>query len=362
MSLQIRPNLDKSFSFNHDLSDANYHALKSWSRRAILPELYDSEDLDGFTLGQIRDLWTLIFLESQLLTRIEIHTDALFGSENDFSGFNYQLLISELVENFSRLLETDSCIVSKIISFLTFDESSQKSSLINSHFVKIGSERISILYWNVVSTNPNLLFSSALAKRSRRNIYENLIQKIEQRSVERIALAIQNAKYIVLKEKVLVDQENRKIRPDLIVYDPSTYQLLIVDYKHAIPPFNASEVANRLKDLDKWIEQVRRYLRFANKNRNIFQELGFETISKVDGLLLFRYPMAIPAPLEADITFGDWESLSVILSNTNPPSINEILRFYRSARDADQYTRNWKIDEEFIEVGTWTYKRPIIVA
>jgi hypothetical protein len=49
-------NLDKGFSFNHDLSDVNYHALRNWSRQSILPELEDTENLDGFTLGQIRDL------------------------------------------------------------------------------------------------------------------------------------------------------------------------------------------------------------------------------------------------------------------------------------------------------------------
>ncbi|MBD2078395.1 hypothetical protein [Leptolyngbya sp. FACHB-17] len=92
------------------------------------------------------------------------------------------------------------------------------------------------------------------------------------------------------------------------------------------------------------------------------KKLGFENISKVAGMLIFRYPMPIPASLEADITLGDWESLSVILNSANPASIDEILRFYRSARDADQCPQNWNIDEETIEVGAWTYKRPIIVA
>ncbi|MBD2078396.1 hypothetical protein [Leptolyngbya sp. FACHB-17] len=260
-------NLDKGLSFKHDLSDSNYRTLKNWSREAILPELEDSEDLDGFTLGQARDLWTLIFIESQVLTRLEIYSDVLFGSENSFSGFNYQLLISELVDDFSQALEIDSDVVSKIINFLTFDKSSQKSSLINSFFVKLGNERISLLLWNVVSTDPNLAFSSALAKRSRRNVYETLIQRIESTNVTRIAQALQNIEYVVLKEKMLVDQTQNKICPDLMIYDPLTYQLLIADYKHAIPPFGASEVVNRLKDLDKWIKQVRRYLNFAENNK-----------------------------------------------------------------------------------------------
>jgi len=207
------------------------------------------------------------------------------------------------------------------------------------------------------------MVASALAKRSRKRVYEALVNEIEKYNVVAIAAAFRHAGFVVLAQESLASGQGDSICPDIIIYEPATQQVLISDYKHALPPIGAGEVDNRLRDLDEWVDQVRRYLRFAAENRDAFMaKLGGGQISRVDGMLLFRWPLAIPGVLQEDITYSDWASLSVAVREVEGLAIKDILRFYRFPRDAEQTMRQWEVGEEHITVGEWTYRRPLVVS
>lgn len=348
--------------FENDFSHPNQIPIKQWTRLTILPELDDCENLNGFTIGDLRDFWACLFLECQLATRLENYVDNLIGPENDLGSIMLQGNLVEVAEYLAHSFKMDAKVVLEIINCLTFDESSQKPTLSNSPFIKTGCGTISLLCRLVVNIDPYIMIASALAKRSRKRIYEALIQKIEKANVIHMGKQFQNSGFIVFTEEVFTGNDNSKICPDLIVYDQETNQILIADYKHAIPPIGASEVGNRFRDLEKWKEQIRRYLQFFNKHREMIKgRLGWKSTVRIYGMLLFRWEMVIPVPIETDITYADWISLSVILQGIDKPKISEISKFFRLPRGVDQAACRWEVGEESIQVDKWTYRRPIII-
>jgi hypothetical protein len=275
----------------------------------------------------------------------------------------YQASEPELAAYFAQKYGLDDHALLSIIDCLAFDPRSSKSTVTNSPFVRTRCGMSSLLCRRVVTIDPNIMVASALAKRSRKRVYEALINEIEHHNVVEIAAAFRNAGFIVLTQERLENDQGHSICPDFIIYEPATEQVLISDYKHAIPPVGAGEVDNRLGDLDEWTDQVRRYLRFAENYRALFvARLGCGRVSRFDGMLLFRWPLAIPGVLQEDIIYGDWPSLSVAVRQVEGLAINHILRFYRLPRDAEQTLRQWRIGEERIHVGEWTYRRPLVVS
>jgi hypothetical protein len=349
--------------FDRHPSSADCSRIMEWARKSILPELDDHRDLAGFSLGQLRDFWAHLFVECQLVARLEDHVDEAVGPENDLGSVMYQGPEADLAEYFSKGFGLDSHAVLSIIDCLAFDPQAPKSTITNSPFVRTRCGTISLLCRRVVTLDPNLMVASALAKRSRKRIYESLINEIEQHNVIGIAAALRSAGFNVLAQVSVANDQGENICPDLIIYEPATKQVLILDYKHAIPPFGAGEVDNRLRDLDEWTGQVRRYLQFAEANRElILVRLACGQIASLDGMLLFRWPLAIPGVLQDDITYGDWASLSVAVRQVRGLAINDIRRFYRLPRDAEQTVRQWKVGEESVAVGEWTYRRPLVVS
>jgi hypothetical protein len=349
--------------FEHDSTDADFISVKGWARRAILPELQDCEDLEGFSLGELRDFWAYLFIECQLITRLELYVDHEIGPENDLGSILYQSSEKELADYFAKGYGMDNHTAASIIDCLCFDPKSTKSSLTNSPFIRTQCGTTSLLCRRVVTIDPDIMLSSALAKRSRKHIYANLINTIEQANVERIASEFRRSGFVTMAQAQLKGRNGDTVCPDLVVYEPATHQVLILDYKHALPPLGAGEVDNRLQDLDVWTEQIRKYLNFAAVNQDtVTGKLNQSLIAQIDGMLLFRWPIAIPGTLKSDVTFGDWPSLETGLRIAGGISINTILRYYRLPRDAKQTLAQWEIGEESIVVGDWTYKRPIVVS
>jgi hypothetical protein len=347
--------------FDHHPSSADLLRIMGWARKSILPELDDHKDLAGFSLGQLRDFWGHLFVECQLVTRLEDYTDRVVGPENDLGSVIYQEREAELAEYFAQQFGLDTPAVLSIIGCLAFDPQSPKSTVTNSPFVKTRCGTISLLCRRVVTIEPNIMVASALAKRSRKRIYDALINEIEQHNAIGIAAAFRSAGFVVLVQEGLANDQGKSICPDFIIFEPATEQVLISDYKHAIPPIGAGEVDNRLRDLDEWTDQIRRYLRFAAENRElVLAKLACRQISRFDGMLLFRWPLAIPGMLQEDITYGDWSSLSVAVRQVKGLTINDILRSYRLPRDAEQTVRQWEVSEEPVTVGEWTYRRPYL--
>ena len=77
------------------------------------------------------------------------------------------------------------------------------------------------------------MVASALAKRSRKRVYEVLVNEIEKHNVVSIAAAFRNAGFVVLAQESLANDQGDSICPDFIIYEPATEQVLISDYKHA---------------------------------------------------------------------------------------------------------------------------------
>lgn len=293
---------EKLPDFENVFSVPNQLIMLEWSRATILPELDNSENLHGFTLGDLRIFWACLFLKCYLIANLESYVDETIGSENDLGSVMLQGHSIEFSEYLGEYFKMDSITVLRIIDCLTFDESSHKSTLSNSPFIKTKCGAISILCRRVVKIDPYIMISSSLAKRSRKSIYEALVHKIEKINVTNVGTQFQNIGFTVIIEGIFKSKENVKICPDLIVYDQYNHQILIVDYKHAIPPIGAGEVGNRIRDLEKWKDQIRRYLTFFSKNEDIIKsKLKCTKISQVYGMLLFRWGMPIPVVTETDI-------------------------------------------------------------
>src|SRR5262249_7639700 len=154
------------------------------------------------------------------VTRLESHVDKVIGPDNDLGSVMYQASEPELAAYFAEKYGLDDQAVLSIIDCLTFDPKSSKSTATNSPFVKTGCGMISLLCRRIVTIDPNIMAASAFAKRSRKRVYEALINEIEQHNVVEIVAAFRNAGFVVLAQERLEDVQGDRIYPDFIIYEP----------------------------------------------------------------------------------------------------------------------------------------------
>jgi hypothetical protein len=210
-----------------------------------------------------------------------------------------------------------------------------------------------------------LLFVVVLNKREKRKVYARFVQRLEQSTLDTIEKAFRSLGFEVLREKTLVDGNGLEVKPDFLVYDESDREILVVDYKHTLTPLNPSQVilkSTTLRESKEGIEQIRKYLTFLRDNLPLVssQISHGKNVERIHGLLLFRWPMPIPASIDPEVKIIDWVSLSRILQQGNPVALAGLMNWVETRPDVGITTEQIKLIPEEIRVDEWTYKRFIL--
>jgi hypothetical protein len=159
----------------------------------------------------------------------------------------------------------------------------------------------------------------------------------------------------------------------MVILSPVTRELLVVELKYAIPPFSTGDVWSKLWDLDKtgeeepgWKEQLAKYVstfrEYPEVLRHHFPALQ-DAPASVSGLLLFRWPMPIPAEFSPPTYALDWPSLKRRLQSESPDhTIAELLRWVQERPDAPIADHLAWREKRPIKVADWEYVYSVFTA
>ena len=326
----------------------------------IFPELDGSEQIAAFSLNEFRRFYIALYANCWMYSELESYCDQTIGRENDLGSLILQTNEDDLLDYLVNISELSAPTVKAIVNLLTFD-ASFNATLTAQPFVKSNCGSLALLTRLFTHLLPQDMLARALI-RSKSNVYDKLIDKIERQNVASIEANLRDAGLYV-RSQLRFDQEDQKVTPDLLLYDENPNLLVVADYKHSMTPVGPAEVSNRIKDHAKNIEQMKRYLDFFTKFPETLEPIfGTKASSaRIVALLLYRSPMPIPVKSDPLVLVADWTTFSTWISFTceitNEHGFN-LERAVRSYVDASQFSSNsldWVVETIETNVGDWTY-------
>jgi hypothetical protein len=337
-----------------------YVDVKKWIDTQIFPEIEETTQLRGFTVANLRKFWAHLLIATRMMTDLERAVDARCGPSNDLGSVILEGPTDEFCSMLAGSWDLPGDIVQEIVALLTFDSEVGRDGLNSSVFLQTAQKVTHLVCWKAQLSDPGTVTSRALARKSK-STYDALITTIEQRSVSQVASQLEHHGLVsILGRKI--ETEDGAIHPDFWLYEPLTSTLIVCDYKHALPPFGPGEVANRLGDLEAWLGQIRKYIKFVASHRShVACALKLPHIVKTEGLLLFRWALPVPATAPNDVILADWPTLRTVLDNGIMIGVAELRRFFGSLRQASPETSGEMVAATHdIIVGDWTYRHPTI--
>jgi hypothetical protein len=154
---------------------------------------------------------------------------------------------------------------------------------------------------------PKNLITNILTKGTKGYLYSKLINRIEKENLsknEHLINTLKKFQFDLILEKSF-STGKKIVTPDFLLIDNINKEIMIIDYKHFLSPFSAADTSNRLKELQKGVKQLRKYLHFFSTYKD--KELSNIKDYKHYGMLLFHNPMVMPVklPKEGNIVFSD---------------------------------------------------------
>ena len=161
----------------------------------------------------------------------------------------------------------------------------------------------------------------------------------------------------------VVCADGTKITPDFVIWEPGSDRILVIDYKHAMEASGPVEVGNRLSDFSKWIKRVGDYKAFFSSNWGVLKDKLGRTLRQapaaIDGLILSRWPLALPATECGDVAVADWDGFQRFLSTSESCPVGSLLEWAATRPDIQRPSQVTEVSQE-IRVGDWTYVRTAI--
>jgi hypothetical protein len=99
-----------------------------------------------------------------------------------------------------------------------------------------------------------------LTSGSGRRAYDRIAKELEQFHLTRVCRLFARCGLHILGEKSFVTPDGEKLTPDIVVGDRQTCELVIVDFKNSLAATAVAEVTNRLREYNKGIAQLERYV------------------------------------------------------------------------------------------------------
>jgi hypothetical protein len=317
----------------------------------ILPECSPETELGGYTLQEYRKFYALLSLNFQFIKWAENLIDKI-QEANPFGSNPIQMEIEEAYLFFSEITELSPLVVKAIITDLTFDSGNFHTSLLIQPFIRSRNNLLYILPNFFPMVDANRMLTGALNKGAKKRIYDRLINKIEQQQLTELAELFAKLNVQVVRERRVKVREV-VFTPDLIVIDPKTKQIIIVDYKHFLSPLGASDVHYRMKEINKAIKQVCSYMKFIPSSQFVHELIGEDfSYFTHTGIILFNSPMSVPFPDGLDILTTDLYSFKELIASANG-NITKMLRQIGSPSKLGLEKDKFNFYDDEIPVADW---------
>jgi hypothetical protein len=160
----------------------------------------------------------------------------------------------------------------------------------------------------------------------------------------------------VRRERRFVGWNGEVIKPDFVIADDITNQVIVADFKNALAATAVAEVMNRIKVHRAAISQLEHYLQVFQQCPLLLDDIlpGGCVDRAICGLVIFRVPTPLPVRGHDQIWIDDWFSVRTRLSAGRRLSLKELL----SPGPYDNMELRHTL--ETVTVGEWTYCRAVL--
>ena len=323
----------------------------------LFPELNEKTDFEGYMLKDLRQFYTLVFLNFHFIRWVENYLDLQVRPGNLAFGSNpIEFKPGQFPKFMAMLTGLEENVTANIIADLTFNPSNLHTGISIQPFVCSSNGTHFILPNLFVQLEPARMVVGALNKGIKKKRYDRLINAIEKANLksihERLELIKNSFCYIEKSIKFM----GRQYTPDIILVDFDRKCILVADYKHFIGPITASEVDYKMKEMGKALNQVNTYINALSQLNNLNSKdiLGFS----VTGMIITHKPMPIPIPIINKLPITDLETFFFIVDqvciddNSLVDLISRIL-----FEDAEEPKYEFETIEASIAISEWTVKR-----
>ncbi len=335
----------------------SYPLLYRKMKEILFPELDETTDLQGYNLKQLRQFYALVFLNFHFIRWVEAMLDSSAGDDNLSFGSNPIELRQEQFEKLiSEITGLEVNTSSAIIADLTFNPANFHTSVSIQPFIRSVSGKYYILPNLFALLEPSRMILGALNKGGKKKKYDALINIIEKVNLNSILKTISGIKDCVCYIEKLIKINGNQIHPDLILIDTSNRFLLVADYKHFIGPITASEVDYKMKELEKGINQVRKYI----EQLSLLPSIGPTNIQgfSITGLIITHKLLPVPIPKTNTIPIVDLETFTEFAKNViqKGAAVNDLAHEINENFIAEPGI-NFEDFESEIPVDDWKVKR-----
>lgn len=332
-----------------------YNQVVSWLEQTLFPEIPRSTDLLGYTVNDFTRLWAELHLLSEFAARAADAGILEPRTKDSSQGWLMIVPLSEFQSTVANSCGLTLKAVTEILKDLTFDPARPQGSLTEQPLIPFGRTRRLLIPSLVASANPWEVLTRTLTKGPRVKAFSRFSPELEKKALQRIAAELRNSGLGVVQEPEVLGVTGNKLTPDLLLFDRSAHAV-VLEYKHALSPFGASEALSKIADVKKWIEKLQEY------NAALLHGGKFPNVADWSSVLLLRWPIPVPLPRTPGLAIIDWASLSRWLNKRSKVSLRELVDWTHTRDDLPVQTSKFSAEFQEIRVGDWTYRRSILAA
>jgi len=352
-----KPPIANHIRWQRGRTSKSYPLLCLKMKNILFPELDETTDFQGYNLKELRQFYALVFLSFHFIRWVETVLDSHAGEDSLSFGSNpLQLEQKQFEKLISEITGLEVNISSAIIADLTFNPANFHTSVTIQPFIRSASGTYYILPNLFALLEPSRMILGAINKGGKKKKYDALINTIEKFNLNTIYSTVKGIEGCVCYLEKLIKINGTQIHPDLILIDSSKRFLLVADYKHFIGPVTASEVDYKMKELEKGLNQVQKYIGHLAKLANIghTNTQGFS----ITGLIITHRLLPIPIPKANTIPIVDLETFTKCAKSIIQKgwSVNEFAQEINSNFIAEPEIKFEDFESEIL-VGDWIVRR-----
>jgi hypothetical protein len=249
-------------------------------------------------------------------------------------------------------------VLNAILNDMTLNAQRFHCSITVTPFIRTRTDTVFLLPHLFAFLSPQRTVASALTSGTGRASYDRISTTLEQYHLAKIGQVLRDCGFTVHQERTIKTPAGDKLKPDFLVSDGKTLDLLVIDFKNALAATAVLEVTNRLKEYRKGIKQIEGYLDAFARYPELLRPFADPSQGslRLSGLLLFRMPMPLPVPRGNHVAAENWHSLQDRLVSTKPTRVADVVP--RPTKPESLGSAVHQPRE--ILVGDWTYRRSVL--
>jgi hypothetical protein len=352
---------NKLIQFRHETikNDFIFPIVFEWMKSILLPELEDSQNLDGYSLLDMRKIFTGLYIYSVIIVITEQYLDY---KNSAFTYHSAPLIFSkhELGKFLSDISGVNAIKCYNIISDFTLGLKNFHSSITNQFFIECLDKKFYFLPRLFTHLDFCRTVAGALSKKDKKRTYDSLINTIEKHNLLLLSNMFLLNGYQYSIEQIF-STKGMKIQPDILVWDEKFNEILIIDYKHFLVPLNANETLYKIAEIKKGIAQLTHYERvFKNNDQLLISK--FTRIQQgcfITKVLLFKNAVPVPFEEQNEVFCITTNQLAKMLNEKRHESLSKKIKELKDASFKELEGLNYKFEmaKRNIRVNDWTYSR-----